>query len=127
MPTTTFAFLPDGLNLLSLFDQAFAQCAQIYTPVTIAPSGGTHNVLATDYADLLINGSGASSIQLPAAASRTNQPQGIIDIAGNAATFNITILPFGTEKIRGASSLIIENNYGGFTLWPISSGGWYLK
>jgi len=127
MPTTTFAFLPDGLNLLSLFDQAFAQCISLYTPVTVNTSGGTYTIPATSYADILVNGSAPNAIQLPSATLRTNQPQSIVDISGNALTNNITILPHGAETIIGLTEIIIATNDGGVTLWPIPTGGWYMK
>jgi|ERR1700722_2064846 len=125
MVTTSFATLPDGFQFLSLFDQAFAQVLPFGT-ITVTTAGGTYTV-GTNNADILINGSGANSVQLPDATIRNNQPQSIVDIAGNAATFHITILPFGTQKIIGQSSIAITGNYGGYTLWPIPTGGWYVK
>lgn len=127
MVTTTFANLQDGFQFLSLFDQAFAQCAQLTNPIMVVTSGGTFTEGPTG-GDILIVGSGANSVQLrQAAGTGNNQPQSVVDIAGNAASHNITVLPFGSEKIMGQSSIVIATNYGGLTFWPIPTGGWYLK
>lgn len=122
----TFADLPDGLNALSLFDQAFAQCVTLSAPVTFT-SGSSHTVQATDTFDVLINKTVANTVQLPPAALRANQPQSVIDVGGNASSFQITILPYGSERIMGLTELDITTDYGGYTLWPIPTGGWYLK
>lgn len=127
MVTTTFANLNDGFQFLSLFDQAFAQCTQMYGAIEVTTSGGTYTISPTTYSDILINGSGASNVQLPDSTLRNNQPQSVVDMAGNAATFNITVLPAGSQKIMGQSSIVIATNYGGLTFWPIPTGGWYLK
>ena len=126
MPTTIFANLPDGLQFLSLFDQAFAQTVALYPPVIVTTSG-TYTIAPTQFGDTLSERSVAGNFQLPPAASRANQPVGIADIAGNAATFNQTILPFGSETIMGLSSIVLTSNYEGVTLWPIPTGGWYMK
>jgi hypothetical protein len=132
MVTTTFSTLTDGFQYLSLFDQAFAQCGP-YGSVIVTTSGGTYTIPLlpisgiVDNRDVLINGSGSNSVQLPNSSLYGNAAQSIIDIAGTAATDNITILPFGTQKIRGQNNLKIVANYGGYTLWPIPTGGWYLK
>lgn len=127
MVTTTFANLRDGLQLLSLFDQAFAQCVQMYGAIEVATSGGTYQVAATAYNDIVILGTGANSVQLPDSTQRANQPVSVIDGNNNAATFNITVLPAGSQKIMGQSSYVIKTNSGGITLWPLPTGGWYQK
>ena len=119
MVTTTFANLPDGFQFLSLFDQAFAQCAQLQNPIIVSTSGGTFTAPPSG-GDILIIGSGANSVQLrQTMGSGNNQPQSVVDIAGNAASHNITILTFGSEEIMGQSSIVIATNYGGLTFWPI--------
>jgi hypothetical protein len=131
MVTTNFATLPDGFQYLSLFDQAFAQTGP-YGSVVVTTSGGTYTIpiiAATSFVDnrdVLINGSGANSVQLPNSSLYGNASQSIVDIGGTAATDNITILPYSGQTIRGQASLKIATNYGGFTLWPTTSG-WYLK
>ena len=131
MVATNFSTLTDGFQFLSLFDQAFAQCGP-YGSIVVVTSGGTYTVPVltsglVDNRDILINGSGANSVQLPSSALYGNASQSIVDIAGTAAADNITILPFGSQKIRGQTNLKIVANYGGYTLWPIPTGGWYLK
>lgn len=131
MVATNFSTLTDGFQFLSLFDQAFAQCGP-YGSVVVVTSGGTYTIPIltsglVDNRDILINGSGANSVQLLSSALYGNASQSIVDIAGTAASDNITILPFGSQKIRGQNNLKIVANYGGYTLWPIPTGGWYLK
>ena len=129
MVTTTFANLQDGFQFLSLFDQAFAQAGP-YGSIVVVTSTGTYTIPTSpslDNRDILINGSGANSVQLPSSSLYGNASQSVVDIGGNAATNHITILPFGSQKIMGQSSVVIATNYGGLTFWPISTGGWYLK
>jgi len=131
MVATNFSTLTDGFQFLSLFDQAFAQSGP-YGAVVVVTSGGTYTIPLlpitgiVDNRDVLINGSGANSVQLPSSGLYGNGSQSIVDISGTAAADNITILPFGSQKIRGQNNLKIVANYGGYTLWP-TTGGWYLK
>ena len=84
-----------------------------------------------------VNVNGAVTIQLPSAKSSVTAPAGalpgtflalpitVVDIGGFAATQNITILPFGSERIMNLASIAITAAYGGFTLVPnITAGGW---
>lgn len=131
MPTTTFANLPDGFNLMALFDQAYWQCLALYPPNTFS-GAGPFTIGGNLYGDVLINSSSPVTVNLPASASRTPnftgagpQPVRIVDISGNASTNNITIVPVGAEKIVGLSSVVINVNWGSFYLFPLPTGGWY--
>lgn len=127
MPSTTiFANLPDGFNLMALFDQAFAQNQAAYPPNTLTGSG-PFPIGGTEYGDILVNCVSAVTVNLPAAASRGNQPLRIIDISGNASTNNITIVPNGSEHISGLTSIVIATNWGAYKLAPLPSGGYYLQ
>lgn len=127
MVATNFANLQDGLQFLSLFDTAFAQCATIGLPVSVSLSGGTYTVASNAFGDILVTASAASHIQLPASSSRNGVPISIIDVAGNLATFHLTIMPNGGEFIMGQASYVLGVNYGGVTFWPLPTGGWYMK
>src|SRR5690349_3845713 len=126
MVDTTFANLPDGFNLFALFDTAFAQTLACYAP-NVVTSGAKVAISSTDNRPLLLNKTvgSATTVNLPAASTRVNQPVKIVDLKGDAASHNITIVPNGSEKIMGQSNLVIVSNYGGVTLWPIATGGWY--
>jgi len=93
---------------------------------------GTTSVVATPYvpvttdALLLVNFAGAVAINLPSAASRNGYPLAIKDISGNAHTNIITINRNGTDTIEGATSITINADYGGWSLYPVS-GGWILR
>ena len=69
----------------------------------------------------------ATTVNLPALAGRsTDRYYHIADGKGDAATNDITIVPFGVETIMGLASWVISNNYGSVTLWARPSGGiWY--
>jgi hypothetical protein len=90
-------------------------------------AAGTYNVTTEQV--LLVNKTvpAANNVQLPAASGRGGVAIVVKDYAGNAATFAISILPNGAERIDGLATLPINSNYGGFKLVPISTGGWYIS
>lgn len=52
-------------------------------------------------------------------------PLVIVDIGGNCANFNATILPSAGKTIMGLASIVIGNAFGSFTLMPnIVTGNW---
>jgi hypothetical protein len=52
-------------------------------------------------------------------------PLTIVDIGGNCAAFNCTILPAAGKTIMGLASITIANAFGAFTLLPnLSNGNW---
>lgn len=111
------AIFTDISSALTLLGQ------QLYrvTLVTATP----YVPLSTD-AFLEVNFAGAVAINLPTAASRAGYPLKIKDISGVAHTNNITITPNGAETIEGSTSLVIQNDWQGYTLYPIT-GGWILQ
>ncbi len=89
-------------------------------------TGGTTTVPAGTTL-VTVNFNGTVSLQLASSIpilGTITQPLTVVDVGGFAATNNITILPFGTEKIMGLTSLVISTNFGGFNLLPVSGGGW---
>lgn len=89
--------------------------------------GGSYNLSATNYGDVLVNVNSAVTVNLPSATLRSGVPVSVVDIGGHGAAHNITLAPAGAETIMGQPSIAITGNYGGFTLWPIITGGWYQK
>lgn len=85
-----------------------------------------------------VNVAGLVTINMPAATNPSyagagmtqpgkfaNNPITIVDIGGNASSFNITINPAAGENLIGLTSIKITVNYGAFTLTPISAQrGW---
>jgi hypothetical protein len=63
-----------------------------------------------------------TNIILPPSSNRDGLPLTVKDVAGNAASFNYTITPAGTEKIDGLSSYVGTMNFQSITLIPGSSG-----
>lgn len=116
--------IANSYSRVALTDLAAASVSVLPTFLTAA---GTYTV--TTETSLLVNRTvpAAANIQLPTAASRNGIPIIIKDYAGNAATYNSTILPNGAELIDGLASIPLNANYGGFKLYPISTGGWYIS
>lgn len=96
---------------------------QLYgtTSVTVV----TYVPVATDSL-LLVNRAGAVAINLPTAVTMNGAPLAVKDISGVAHTNNITITPNGSETIEGLASIVINIDYGGYWLYPIT-GGWILR
>lgn len=110
--------------------------------------GGANNILPITAAGIttvllgttliLVNVAGLVTVQLPLAKASGAGPQAlpgtflgipitIVDAGGNAANFNITILPAGSELIDGLASIKIVGAYGAFVLTPNTvSGGYWL-
>jgi len=130
---TSFSIPPTGNELAEIsnagagsFSIPIAVLAAARPP-TIVNAPSTVTVGANGYGDVLVNIAGAVTVNLPAASTRSGVPVSIVDIGGNATAHNITINANGAETIKGSSSLTISANYGGVTLWPISTGNWYTK
>ena len=95
---------------------------------TLSPPAGTWLITVNVNAQL-------APIQLPSAIPPYNEPitfisrpVTIVDTGGYAGAFPIIILPFGSEKINGLSSLSIATAYGAYTLSPdVKHGGWTTK
>jgi hypothetical protein len=77
---------------------------------------------------ILINkGSGeATTVNLVTASGR-KRPVKIVDLKGDAATNNITVDGSAAETICGATTWVINFNYGSVILFPRPDGtGWYI-
>lgn len=93
------------------------------TPINVALS--PYVVQSTDSILYVDSSGGAVTVTLPAAVNRNGFPLTIKDVAGAAATHNISIVPNGTETIDGLNPLPVNANYGGFRLYP-KTGGWVI-
>lgn len=110
-----------------LFGQIVANASQPpnLTRKTITAAMSPYAMLANDfYLEVDVSG-GPVTINAVAAAARGNLPVIIKHAAGNAVANNVTINPAGGETFDGQPSLVIDFNYGGFRLQPIT-GGWEL-
>lgn len=74
-----------------------------------------YNVLATDYAIGVTNTSAPRSIVLPVAGLNAHQCFEVKDKSGNATVNNITITVAGGALIDGVSSILINQNYQGWS------------
>ena len=106
-------------------------------PETNVTAGGTYNVTLGDNV-ILVNVAATVTIQLPDVPLWLNQFRSrspiaifegsifIKDIGGNAAAFNITVTPFGTQTIDNlAQSFIIGQNRADLRLYPKpDASGW---
>jgi len=95
---------------------------QLYGSTAVAAA--TYAPVSTDSL-LLVDYSGAVTINLPAASSRSGYPISIKDTSGAAQTNNITIARNGSDTIEGLTSIVINVAYGGYNLFPVT-GGWIL-
>ena len=97
-------------------------------PTAIDPTSVTTTPYAVTPADTLLwvdTSGGAITITLPAAATRLGKALEIKDITGNANANNISIVPNGAETIDGLAPMIINTDFGGWTLYPKDDGtGW---
>lgn len=95
---------------------------QRYNRGTVA-GGGTMDALHTYWA---VTGSGARSVTLPSAATVGAGFRVIVkDEAGNAAAGNITVNRAGTDTIEGATTSVINTNFGVLNL--LSTGSAWVK
>jgi hypothetical protein len=118
-PATGFFYSASASALVS----ALAPQSRIVTV------GATIAALASD-GDILVDLAtpSAVTVNLPSSALAT-RPITVKDLAGNASTDNITIVPSGSEKIDGQNNLLIASDGGSFTLYPLPapSLGWFLR
>lgn len=113
-------------NVQKALEQIFSGIYELIREVT---SGATVDVSSSE-AGVGINKTVGSStiVNLPASASRLGKPTVVVDIKGDAATNNITIVPTGIETVAGATSETIANNFGARELVPLPGGaGYYLR
>lgn len=101
----------------------------------IVTAAGNVTPLITDGVLLMNKTVGApTSILLPPSATRNGAPLTVKDYKGDALTNNITFVPNGAETIdqfSGAAAAangeaLIDTNYGKKTVYPLTSGGWYI-
>ncbi|MDE2101698.1 MAG: hypothetical protein KGL39_30915 [Patescibacteria group bacterium] len=101
--TTTFANLPDGLQNMSLFDQAFAESVAIPEPTLVTTAsaiiaGGTFSVGVERSAPV------TTALILPSVADQDGIPLIIFDWSSSVAGHTITLTPDGSETIMRLSS-----------------------
>lgn len=101
----------------------------------IVTAAGTVTIATTDAIILLNKTVGEpTNIALPASSVRLGVPVTVKDLKGDANTNNITFVPAAGETIDGFSAAaaaangaaLIDVNYGKKTLYPLTSGGWYI-
>lgn len=116
----------DLINVALVVRDIISSCVNI-----IDSYNAPQNVISSSYAvgsqvgDVLVNFAGPVEILLPAASGRQS-PISVVDISGNATTHNITVTALGSDKIIGASTFVITQDWQSITLYPYVSG-WYLK
>ena len=94
------------------------------TTRTVTSSTFTVDTTTTDYIIYTDSTSNAITVTLP---TPTNGRILVIeDSTGQAATNNITILPHASEKINGASSFVINQNYGSVRLTSDGTN-WFVQ
>jgi hypothetical protein len=101
----------------------------------IVTAAGDVTILATDQTILMNKTVGAATnINLPTSGSRGGVPITVKDLKGDANTNNIRFVMSGAETLDGFSQATadtngaskIVTNYAKKTIYPLTSGGWYL-
>lgn len=121
----------DGVNCIISFDGyrfkkvaiAVSETEKVVNAagdVTIADDDATDNFLINN------TSGGPINVYLPSAAARTKRI-GVTDVAGNAGTYSITILPKSGsgQTIMTGSSYVLDVNGMGLSLRPRASGAGY--
>src|SRR6185437_11971069 len=129
--TTTFANLQDGLQNLSLFDQALLEASQGIVSEPTVITGATGTVAArTSAVAVQRNAPVSTSIVLPSVSSQGGMALRIFDWSTSVTEHTITLTPDGTEKIMLQSTWPIVSNtvsLAGVLLIPsVTLSGWYI-
>ena len=93
-----------------------------FASVNIVSGGGTFTLTAGNYGDVVVTTGSPVTIQLPDSTLRSGYPVRVSDMSGVP---NITIVTSLGQLFLGLSSIALATGYGGFTLWPLATGGWY--
>jgi len=94
----------------------------LFAPASMIVAGGTFNLGVANDGDMVISTSSPVTIQLPDSTGRSGRPVRISDVSGSPS---VTVLTFGGQTVFGTSSIAMRSAYGGMTLWPLATGGWY--
>lgn len=86
---------------------------------------GAYTIAKDDYYIALYSSIGAFSIQLPKAADFKGRALEFLDEAGVCGSKNVTLVPQNLEKINGASSYVINSNYGKVKIFSNGSN-WFV-
>lgn len=129
--TTTFANLPDGLQMLSLFDQAFAEAAAGVIPEPREITSSTGTVTAGESAIAVVRvAPSTTTIFLPAVLAQGGIPLRVFDWSSSVTDHVLTITPHGTETIMRQSTWPLYSNASNLAsvlLTPsVTLGGWYI-
>lgn len=102
--------------------QDFIAVAKNIAPATnVTHAMSPYAVLSSDVILLVDTSAGAVTVNLQPGATRTGNLI-IKDVTGNAAANNITITPFGAERIDNLTPVPIDSNYGAINILPYGNG-----
>lgn len=104
---------PNLSNFLIALQDAQGTDAQVTGTRTATTS--PVNIAATDcVVRVKLTVPGAATVNLPA--GYPGQYYVVVDETGDAGSNNVTIVPNGSETINGASSLVLDNDFGAYAL-----------
>ena len=95
---------------------AASNASNKFLPARTPVNDTNYTVLSTDYLIAYTNLTAGRTMTLPSASGNTFKTYVAKDESGSAATFNITISG-GTNTIDGATTKIINSNYGSFEIY----------
>jgi hypothetical protein len=108
-------------NVQKAIEQAVSQPIAI-VPTAVAFAASPYTVLATDVALYVDPTGGAITINLQASAARAGVPLIIKDVTGHAAANNISLVGNGAETTDSLATYLINADFGGVTLNPLTGG-----
>jgi hypothetical protein len=112
----------NGFNAKVTLQQIAALAPSPYAAQNIVSATGPFTLAATNYGDVIVTTTAAVTVQLPDSTLRGGHPVRVSDRSGTPA---VTIQTTSGQTYAGMTSFALSTPYGGFTLWPLSTGGWY--
>lgn len=117
-PTTSGQVSKPALRALSTTSGIFVgmRGVQIGASSTVQQIAASPYTVLTGDGTILVNmASAVATVNLPAGATSISKLITVKDKSGLAGTYNITVVPNGSETIDGAASSVISTNYGSRT------------
>lgn len=97
-------------------------------PQRVITAAGPQGILITDRIVLVRQDVGAPiTLNLPQASLMNGVPILIVDDKGDSFTNNITVVPYGSETVIGASNYVMASNKTSILARPYATGGgWFF-
>ncbi len=114
---------PNNIFLRQAVEAAIAMAVNIWTVTDV--SSTPHSVGSSDHVLLVDTSSTAITVNLPAVSAQAGRILLIKDKSGNASSKNITVARAGSDTIDGATSVVINSNYGAIAFISGNGAVWH--